>query len=107
MRHLRGDRVLNEIDFYQFLMHGIRSDGARLEPGDTILVPPVGPQVTIAGMVRRPAIYETKNEKDLSDALELAGGVLASGALRQIRVERIEAHQGRVMLSIDLPDGGS
>ena len=38
----------------------------RVENGDTILVPPLGPQVTIEGMVRRPAIYELKDEKDLA-----------------------------------------
>ena len=46
----------------------------RLLPGDTILVPPVGPQVSVAGMVRRQAIYELKEQADLKDVLNLAGG---------------------------------
>jgi protein involved in polysaccharide export with SLBB domain len=107
VRHLRGEKLLRELDVYEFLLRGVRSNADRLEPGDTILVPPVGPQITVTGMVRRPAVYETKNEKDLADALDLAGGVLVSGALRQIRVERIQAHERRVMLSVDLPDGST
>jgi protein involved in polysaccharide export with SLBB domain len=45
----------------------------RLDNGDTVLVPPIGPQVTVEGMVRRPAIYELKDEKNLASVLELAG----------------------------------
>jgi protein involved in polysaccharide export with SLBB domain len=103
VRHYRGRQIVREVDLYDLMLHGIRSDVERLEPGDTILVPPVGPQVTVAGMVRRPAIYELRNEKALSDVLDLAGGVLVSATLRRINVERIESHQRRVMLNADLP----
>jgi len=37
------------------LLHGVRSEMAHLESGDTLLVAPMGPEVTIEGMVRRPA----------------------------------------------------
>ena len=104
VRHYRGDRLIREVDLYELLVHGVRSGSERLEPGDTILVPPVGPQVTVTGMIRRPAIYELRGEPQLSEVLDLAGGLLVSAALRQINVERIEAHQRRVMLSVNLPE---
>ncbi len=107
LRQYRGSELVREIDLYEFLLRGVRSDVDRLLPGDTILVPPVGPQVTVAGMVRRPAIYELKGELRLSDVLDLAGGVLVSATLRQITVERIEAHQRRTMLSAQLPEGST
>jgi protein involved in polysaccharide export with SLBB domain len=102
MRHLRGNKLVREIDLYDFLLHGVRNDVDRLENGDTLLVPSVGPQVTITGMVRRPAIYELKGETTLSQVLEYAGGVLVSATLREINVERIEAHQRHTMLSLRL-----
>ena len=40
-------------------------------------------------MVRRPAIYELADEKNLAQVLELAGGVLPSGTLRHVDVERV------------------
>ncbi len=104
VRHYRGKELIREVDLYELMLQGVHSDVQRLEPGDTILVPPVGPQVTVAGMVRRPAIYELKGEKELADVLKLAGGVLVSATLRQINVERIEAHQRRVLLSVNLPN---
>ena len=82
----------------------VRSDLEGLQPGDTILVPPLGPEVTIEGMVRRPAIYELGSEKNLAEVLELAGGVLQSGTLRHIDVERVEAHLSRTMLRLDIPE---
>ena len=78
----------------------------RLDNGDTILVPPIGPQVTVEGMVRRPAIYELKDEKDLASVLELAGGLLPTAALRQIEVQRLVAHEKQTMLSLNIPDAG-
>ena len=105
LRQYRGEQLIREIDLYDFLLRGVRSGTDRLQPGDTLLVPPVGPQVSVVGMVRRPAIYELKDEQGLNQVLELAGGVLVSASLKQIRVERIEAHQRRTMLSLHLPEG--
>ena len=84
MRQYRGAQLIREVDLYDFLLHGVRSEIDRLEPGDTLLVPPVGPQVSIAGMVRRPAVYELKSEQGLDQVLDLAGGTLASANLKQI-----------------------
>jgi len=60
LRHLRGKQLIEEVDLYDFLLHGLRNQSARFESGDTLLVPPAGPQVAISGGVKRPAIYELK-----------------------------------------------
>ncbi|MGB7846314.1 MAG: SLBB domain-containing protein [Candidatus Acidiferrum sp.] len=106
LKHLRGKQVVEVVDAYDLLLHGVRGDLARLENGDTLLVPPMGPQVTIDGMVRRPAVYELHDEKTLEDALELAGGILPAAALQHIEVQRLEAHEKRTMLSLDLAPNG-
>jgi protein involved in polysaccharide export with SLBB domain len=103
LRQYRGTQVVRQIDLYDFLLHGVRSNTDRLLPGDTILVPPVGPQVTVEGMVHRPAIYELNGETTLNQVLDLAGGVLISASLKQIDVARIEAHERRTMLNLQLP----
>jgi protein involved in polysaccharide export with SLBB domain len=104
VRHYRGKQLVQEVDIYDLLLHGVRGDVQRLQAGDTILVPPLKGQVTIEGMVRRPAIYELDGEKDLAQVLELAGGVLPSGTLRHVDVERVESHEGRTMLRLDIPE---
>jgi protein involved in polysaccharide export with SLBB domain len=102
LKHYRGKQLIEEVDAYDLLLHGVRSDLHRLENGDTLLVPPAGPQVTVDGMVRRPAVYELHGESSLSEVLELAGGVLPTATLRHVEVQRVEAHEKRTMLTLDL-----
>jgi polysaccharide export outer membrane protein len=102
LRHFRGKQLIEQVDAYELLLHGVRSDMKRLENGDTLQVPPLGPQVTVDGMVRRPAVYELSSETTLAQALELAGGILPTAALRHIEVQRLEAHEKRTMLTLDL-----
>jgi protein involved in polysaccharide export with SLBB domain len=108
LKHMRGRQELEEIDTYDLLLHGVTPNAQKLENGDTLLVPPLGPQATVTGMVRRPAIYELNGEKTVADVLELAGGILPAAALRHVEVQRLEAHEKRTMLSLDLsPDNSS
>jgi polysaccharide export outer membrane protein len=102
IKHYRGKQLVQEVDAYDLLLHGIRSDLERIENGDSLLVPPMGPELTVEGMVRRPAVYELLKETSLADALELAGGILPTAALQHIEVQRLDAHEKHVMLSLNL-----
>jgi protein involved in polysaccharide export with SLBB domain len=103
VKHMRGEQLVEEVDVYELLLHGVRGNLQRLENGDSVLVPPLGKQVTVEGMVRRPAIYELRNEKNLAEVLELAGGILPSAALGHIEVQRMVAHDRQTMLSLAIP----
>jgi polysaccharide export outer membrane protein len=102
VEHYRGKQLLEEVDAYDLLLHGIRGELKRLENGDSLRVPPLGATISVDGMVRRPATYELRSEKNLSEVLELAGGILPAAALRHIEVQRLEAHEKRTMLSLDV-----
>ena len=106
-RHYRGKQLVREVDLYDFLLRGVRPDTERIEDGDTILVSPVGRQVAVAGMVKRPAIYELKDETRLSDVVNDAGGLLVTAALTHITIERVEAHGHRTTLNLNLPEGST
>jgi polysaccharide export outer membrane protein len=103
-KHYRGKQVIEQVDVYNLLLHGVPAGMQRLEAGDTVLVPPLGPQIIVQGMVRRPAIYELNGEKSLAEVLEVSGGVLPSGTLRHVDVERVESHETRSMLRLDIPE---
>jgi protein involved in polysaccharide export with SLBB domain len=103
VKHFRGNKLIETVDVYDLLLNGVRSDMQHLENGDSVMAPPIGPQVTIEGMVRRPAIYEMTDEKSLSSVLELAGGLLPTATLRHIEVQRTISHQKETMLSLDIP----
>jgi protein involved in polysaccharide export with SLBB domain len=107
IKHMRGSRLLAEMDLYDLLLHGVRQGIEHLQPGDTILVPPVGPLVAVSGSVKRPAIYELLADTQLADVIEMAGGVSVSASMDNIKVERIEAHSKRLMLNVKLPGGSA
>lgn len=99
---VRGGETVADIDFYDFFLNGDRSRDARLQSGDTIHVPVVGPLVGVAGDVRRPAIYELKAGESLPDLLRMAGGVSSTAYLKKVQIERVEAHRKKITLDLDL-----
>src|SRR6185437_8432068 len=106
LRHFRNQQPIGEIDLYDFMLHGVHPTDDRLEAGDTLLVPPVGPQVAIFGAVKRPAIYELKNEKDLAAVLGDAGGLTVAASLAHITIERVVPHQEREEVAVVAEPGG-
>ncbi|HZC23586.1 MAG TPA: SLBB domain-containing protein, partial [Candidatus Binatia bacterium] len=103
LKHFRGNDLVQDVDVYDLLLHGVKGDMKRLESGDTVMVPPLGPEITIEGMVRRPAIYEQKNEKSLADVIALSGGLLPTATLEHIEVQRTIANAKQTMLNLDIP----
>lgn len=108
-RHYRGKQLIEDIDLYDFLLHGVRNGSAHFESGDTLLVPPAGPQVAISGAVKRPAIYEVKSgDSTLASLIDDAGGVTAAASLSHITIDRIDAnHQRETVTLKGVDDGGS
>jgi protein involved in polysaccharide export with SLBB domain len=101
VRHYRGQQLVREIDLYDFLLNGVRMDDERLQAGDTLLIPPSGPQVAIFGMVKRPAIYELKGKETLKEVLDNAGGATVAAALDHITIERIDPNKQRETVSLE------
>ncbi len=100
VKHYRGKQLIGTVDLYDFLLRGVRETEDRLQAGDTLVVPSAGPQVAIWGAVKRPAIYELKDETSLAALLEDAGGLTVAASLEHISVERIDANQLRETISI-------
>ncbi|ACV26335.1 SLBB domain-containing protein [Kangiella koreensis] len=98
----RNGQLISSIDLYDFLLKGdIRAD-RRLQSGDVIFIPSVNKTASIAGEVVRPAIYEIKNEKSISELVDLAGGFLPSAYTQDVRIERIDNENQKTALDIDL-----
>jgi protein involved in polysaccharide export with SLBB domain len=100
----RGGALVKTIDGYDLMLRGDTSGDIRLQPGDVIFVPPVGPQVGVAGEVKRPAIYELNGESTVSEIIGLAGGVMSTAFEGQARLERISDDAERTVLTLDLTD---
>ncbi|HET6675139.1 MAG TPA: SLBB domain-containing protein [Nitrospiraceae bacterium] len=99
---LRDGRAAADLDMYDFLIRGDRRQDARLQSGDVVLVPPLGPVVAVSGSIKRPAIYEVKSGTRLTDLLELAGGLTPLSDRRRCHVFRLDPVRGRIMIDVDL-----
>src|SRR5262249_7844235 len=82
---MRGGNTISTLDVYDLLLRGDTRADARLMPGDAIFVPPVGATVAIDGEVRRPAIYEIRGERNVSEIVALAGGLTPSANRTNLR----------------------
>jgi polysaccharide export outer membrane protein len=102
VKHMREGQLVEDVDVYNLLLRGVTTDVKRIDAGDTLLVQPAGPRVMVEGMVRRPAIYELRDETNLAQVLEMAGGVLPTASLKRIEVERVEAHEKKTILNLDV-----
>ena len=105
LRHVqivRGSQVLSDLDFYDFLLKGDRSQDLHLQSGDTVVVTPIGSVAAIGGPVKRPAIYELKGSTSLTAMIEMAGGLSPSADRRRCQIYRVEAGQKRVIVDVQL-----
>jgi len=97
----RKDKLITTFDLYDLLLKGDKSKDVILQAGDVIFVPVTGPQVGIAGNVRRPAIYELRNKHDLENLIASAGGIIPTAYTQQIQVERIVKGEKHIIVDIN------
>ena len=68
----------------------------RVESGDVIYIPPVGPQVAVLGSVNQPAIYELRASTTVGEQIETAGGLNATADASRATLETIEDRTRKV-----------
>ncbi len=98
----RDGNTVTTLDLYDFLLRGDTRSDVRVQSGDAIFVPPVGPTVAVHGEVRRPAIYEVKNEQTVADILALAGGLNPRANRASVKLERVVPNRGTMVEDVAL-----
>lgn len=103
----RGGRVVQRLDLYDFLLRGDSSRDIRLQAGDAVFIPPVGPRIAVAGAVTRPAVYEINGAISVKGALDLAGGLAGNARSAQVILDRVGPDGQRQLRSLDLRDSSA
>ena len=98
----RNHHSVGTLDLYDFLLRGDKTRDFRLESGDTIFIPPVGPIAAIDGEVKRPGIYEIKGATRVTDIIEMAGGLMPQSYLKRVQVIRNKPNAEREVIDLDL-----
>ncbi|QBJ64280.1 SLBB domain-containing protein [Pseudoalteromonas sp. DL-6] len=96
----RGGKLVANFDLYDLLIRGDSSNDIILKPGDVVFIPSVGEQVTVEGLVKRPAIFELKKGETAKQLLKMAGGIKPNAYAKSVIVERFN-NQHKEVLSVD------
>ncbi|MDE7074499.1 MAG: SLBB domain-containing protein, partial [Odoribacter sp.] len=92
----RAGELLADVDIYQYLLKGKSDMDIRLEDGDVILVAPYQNLVTLKGKVKRPLIYEMKDDETVGDLLDYAGGFTGDAYKKAVRIIRKSGREYQV-----------
>lgn len=104
LRHIkviRKNRMVADLDFYDFLKSGKEFSNVRLQTHDVVLVPTAQKRVWLNGAVREPAIFELKENEGLADVIQLAGGFKDNAYIENIQIERYLNNKERKMVSVN------
>jgi protein involved in polysaccharide export with SLBB domain len=93
---IRNNRVFKTVDFYSFLEQGLLEGNIRLEDQDVIRIPVYKKRVGIRGEVKRPAIYELKDNEQLEDLIRYAGGYTDIAYKGMAKVDQINTLEREV-----------
>lgn len=86
---MRNGVPLGTFDLYDFLIRGDLTNNVVLQDQDIVKVNPYKIRVELTGEIKRPAIFEAKENETLKDILDFAGGYTDNsykGVLRAVRV---------------------
>ena len=100
----RDGATITHFDLYDLLIKGDKSKDVRLQPGDVIYIPHVGPLVAIYGSVNTPAIYEMKADSTLKELIEDAGDLSNVADTSKITIDRVANHSVRTTLEFPFDD---
>ena len=90
----RGDRVVSELDIYEFLVQGDKSKDIQLAAGDVVVFQPAGARVALNGALDTPAIYELKAAQEtVREVLRYAGGTPLLANPNRAQLERVDTAQ--------------
>jgi protein involved in polysaccharide export with SLBB domain len=109
LRHIelrRAGKVINDFDLYALLIHGDKSNDARLSPEDVLFIPAVGPQVAVTGSINSPGIYELRGTETIGDLIDAAGKTTAVASSTRISLERLGDHQVRQAMEFPMDANG-
>jgi len=98
----RAGKTINTLDLYDLLLRGDSKNDVILKPGDVVFIPPVGKQVTVKGEVRRPAIFELKNDESTDDIIKMAGGFKGNAYPKKTVVERFSNANFKTIIKLDI-----
>lgn len=86
---VRNGKKMATFDLYDFLLHGDLTNNLVLQDQDIVKVNPYKMRVELSGEIKRPAIFEAKEDESLQQVLDFAGGYTDNSFRDVIRALRV------------------
>lgn len=93
---IRNNRVIKNLDVYDFIVKGSQKDNIALQDQDIIQVPTYRTRVEMAGQVKIPALFEVLPGESLQTILNYAGGFTDSAYTARIKVFQVSDQQRKL-----------
>jgi len=100
IRLVRNNQLLESVDIYSFITEGIKRGDVRLQSGDVIIVRPLLNRIELKGEVRKPALFELKDEEKFEDLLKYAGG-FSNAAFKSLVTVKRNGIKEREIIDVD------
>ena len=84
----RNNRLVTVVDIYDYILNGKLTGNVRLADNDVIVVGPYDCLVSVSGKVKRPMIYEMKQNESVASVLKYAGSFTGDAYRKAVRVNR-------------------
>jgi protein involved in polysaccharide export with SLBB domain len=94
---IRNGQPVTTFDLYDFLAHGDLTNNIVLQDQDIVKVNPYKTRVELMGEVKRPAIFEAKDNETLQQILDYAGGYTDKAYREILRAYRVNNRQREVV----------
>lgn len=93
---VRDGKIISKVDIYDFLVNGNANLNFQLKDQDVVMVDPFLSRVSVSGEVKRPKIFEVKEDETFADILKYAGGFTDLAFKDRINVIRITGKEKAV-----------
>ncbi len=94
---IRNNKEVFSFDLYDLLIMGDRSKDITIEAGDTLLINSASEFVQITGAVKRPAIYEIREDETLEDIVNFALGFTQTANKSNISVSFLDLNKAEIV----------
>ncbi|WP_018127100.1 polysaccharide biosynthesis/export family protein [Balneola vulgaris] len=85
---IRGGKVIQEVDLYDFLVDGNQTSNIVLQDQDIVKVDPYVYRVALNGETKRTGLFETLPDETFADLLSFAGGFGQQAYTQRIKIRR-------------------
>ena len=92
---IRDGEIISTVDFYDYLLTGMKPDDVKLQLDDVIFIPTRLKTVSIKGEINLPGIYELKQDENLKDLISFAGGLKTTAFMDRAQLDRVIPYEDR------------